>query len=240
MPGLVIKNRHNHRRFLLFSATALVILANMGQLTHNMVARNIRIMKATVQTDALSQFMTKSFSNSLGQGLGLREQYSWGLYNYCGGSSDFENVACEDRSFGHRINLPEAIKADLPEGKTSAADGQYSNQDNINRYTRAAFYLLFVGTIIAGVAFIVSVLIHMAALSIASILSFLAFAVLVAGAGIETYFIANMKDNSAEFVQVDYGNALWMFWAAAGACLVSIPLLVGGAAASRVRYAEVY
>jgi len=212
----------------------------MGQLTHNMVARNIRVMKATVQADALSQYMAQSFTNPLGQGLGLREKYSWGLYNYCGGSSDFEQVACEDKSFGHRINVPEAIRVDLPAGQSSAADGQYANQDNINRYTRAAFYLLFVGTIIAGVAFIVSLLTHMAALSIASILAFLAFAVLVAGAGIETYFIAKMKDNSAQFVQVDYGNALWMFWAAAGACLVSIPLLVGGAAASRVRYAEVY
>lgn len=197
-------------------------------------------MKVTIQTDALSEFMTKSFSNPLGQGLGLREQYSWGLYNYCGGSSDVEHVACEDKTFGHRINIPRAIQVDLPDGKSSAVDGQYPNQNNINRYTRAAFYLLFVGTIIAGVAFFVSVLTHMAALSIASILSFLAFAVLVAGAGIETYFIAKMKDDSAQFVNVDYGNALWMFWAAAGACMFSIPLLVGGAVASRVRYAEVY
>ncbi|WFD24884.1 hypothetical protein MEQU1_003590 [Malassezia equina] len=227
-------------QFLLFSATALVILANMGQLTHNMVARNIRVMKATVQANQLPQLMTKSFTSPLGQGQGLREQYSWGLYNYCGGSSDFEQVACEDKSFGHRINVPQAIQADMPSGKSSAATGQYPDQDNINSYTRAAFYLLFVGTIIAGVAFLVSVLTHMAALSISSILAFLAFAVLVAGAGIETYFIAKMKDNSAQLVQVDYGNALWMFWAAAGACMFAVPILVSGAAASRVRYAEVY
>lgn len=212
----------------------------MGQLTRNMVARNIRIMKANVQSSALSSVMTDSFDSPLGRAQGLREQYSWGLYNYCGGSSDLEHVVCEGSTFGNQINIPRAILEDLPSGRSNAVSGRYPNQDSIDRYTRAAFYLLFVGTIIAGVAFFVSVLTHMAALSISSILAFLAFAVLVAGAGIETYFIANMKDNSAQFVQVDYGNALWMFWAAAGACLVSIPMLVGGAAASRVRYDEVY
>ena len=44
-----------------------------------------------------------------------------------------------------------------------------------------------------------------------------------------TYFISRMKDLASAGIDISYGNALWMFWAAIGAALFAIPALVIGA-----------
>lgn len=214
-------------QFLLCCALILVILANMGQLTHNMVSRNIRLMDVHFAQGSIPQeAMASSMTAPIGQQNGVRAAYLWGMYNYCGGSDDYEKLACAEKGFGHSINVPDAVTKDVPQANSDVAQslGSYSNQSSINRYTKAGFYLLFVGTILTGVAFIVSLLFVAPVMSLATILTFLAFAVLVCGAVMETYFISKMKSSPAGVI-VHYGNALWMFWAAIGCTLFAIPIL---------------
>ena len=84
---------------------------------------------------------------------------------------------------------------------------------------------------ITGVAFLVALLFHPAALSVAAFLTFLGFALLTCGVSIDTYFINQMKYHTVNIQDnmVHFGNALWMFWAAVGSTLLAIPCLLGGA-----------
>lgn len=109
---------------------------------------------------------------------------------------------------------------------------------NLHEKSTAAFYLLFVGTILAGVAFLITCLIHMSALVIAAFFAFLAFALIAAGASIWTYMVYEFRDIASASFRFDYGNALWFCWASVGCTLFALPALAGGSAASRRRYYE--
>lgn len=221
-------------QILLFCATGLVILANMGQLTGNMVARNIRLFSVQPYNDFENgKGTTGKYDYPIGQNNGIRPLYAWGLYNYCGGSTDYEVLRCSPSKFGFTFNIVQAVADDIPANISNINLPAIENQSSITNYTRAAFYLLFVGTILVGVAFLVSLLFHPAALSLASILTFLGFAVLVCGASIDTYFINQLKNHTLgiQSSMIEFGNALWMFWAAVGAALFAMPGLIGGAAA---------
>lgn len=205
----------------------------MGQLTHNMVARNIRLFAVTPYGDlSTGQLAANNMEQPVREQNGVRPLYAWGMYNYCGGSRDFEQMQCGPRSFGHTFDVVDAVSTDVPRGN-SASSVPFSslNQDSIKNYSRAAFYLLFVGTVLTGVAFIVALLFHPAALSLAAFLTFLAFALLTCGASIDTYFINKMKYHTPNIQDnvFHFGNALWMFWAAVGSTLVAFPCLLGGA-----------
>lgn len=213
------------------------MFANIGQLTHNVVSRSIRMVSARVGAGVPPDVMARSMTTAIGQHNGVRSEYSWGLYNHCGGFPDSDQIACSEGGFGHSVDIPQAIMEDLPSSNSqnsASMIGQFSNQGAINHYTQVAFYLLFVGTILVGVAFLVSLLWHMSMLTIASILNFLGFCLLVSGAIIYTYFVSTMRHKSA--LDIDYGNALWMFWAAIGASLFAIPVLATAASKSSSAY----
>ena len=109
---------------------------------------------------------------------------------------------------------------------------------NLHTKSRAAFYLLFIGTIFAGIAFLITCLIHMSALVIAGMLAFVSFALLVAGAAIWTYIIHEFKKISSAPYMINYGDSLWFTWAAVGCLLFALPTLLSGSIASRRRYYE--
>lgn len=120
----------------------------------------------------------------------------------------------------------------------SALDPIQNDLSSIHTKTVAGMYLLFVGTILIGVAFLITCLVHFSALVIAAFFAFLAFALLVSGASLWTYVIHHVRDLVGNTIDYQYGNALWMSWAAVGCALLSLPALGGGTAASRKRYYE--
>ena len=206
----------------------------MGQLTGNKVSRNIRMFSVLPYNDVENgKGTTSNYDSPIGQKNGIRPLYAWGLYNYCGGSTDYEVLRCTSSKFGFTINIVRAVADDIPGSANNINLPAIENQPSITNYTRAAFYLLFVGTILVGVAFLVSLLFHPAALSMAVILTFFGFALLVCGASIDTYFINQLKNHTLgiQSSMIEFGNALWMFWAAVGAALFAMPGLLGGAAA---------
>lgn len=107
---------------------------------------------------------------------------------------------------------------------------------NLHEKSTAAFYLVFIGTILIGVAFLITCLIHMSALVIAGIFAFLAFALLLCGAAIYTYIIHEFKKASSPAFLFDYGDSLWFTWASVGCALFAIPALLSGSFVSRRRY----
>ena len=109
----------------------------------------------------------------------------------------------------------------------------------VYRKTADAQYLLFVGTILVCIAFLITCLVRSSALICSACFAFVAFALLVSGASIYTYALYQYRAWAAGVYVFIYGNALWMTWAAVGCTLFSIPALASGISASRKqRYSE--
>ena len=124
---------------------------------------------------------------------------------------------------------------------TGGGNSFYENDkriSNLHEKSVAAFYLLFLGTIFAGVAFLITCLIHMSALVVAAFFAFLSFAILVCGAAIWTYIVHRFKDISSAPYVFDYGVSLWFAWTSVACTLFAIPALASGSLASRRRYYE--
>ncbi|WFD32796.1 hypothetical protein MSPP1_003847 [Malassezia sp. CBS 17886] len=225
----------------------LMIFVNMSQLTNNMVARNIRMAYLTtngfdgfVAAAAQGQSVKNVYASNQGAPLathvGVRHLYAWGLYSYCGGQDDNGARSCSGRSFGHKFQPALAIGNDASKELEPTVNNKLSTTrvqtSDMGRLSRAGMYLLFVGTVILGVAFLVTCLVHMSALVIAGFLTFLGFACVVSGSSIWTYVIHKAISGQPDGIQINYGNALWMAWAATGSSLIAIPALSAGSAVS--------
>lgn len=237
----------------MFAATVLVILANVGQLTHNQVSRAIFMLRIKIldlnymfskpqDVHFVPEYGTDGKQNPTHEG--LFPIYQWGMYNYCRKQQNKDSTVCSEKKFGHRVDPVDAIQADTPAKSSvyndSILKANFHRLDDVRHYTNVAFYLLFVGTILAGVSWILSMLFHMAALAISALGSFLAFACLCSGAGIWTWAIQTMKHGYHPGVDIQHANAIWMFWSAVAATLFAIPFLLSSASMSRSMYIDVY
>lgn len=226
----------------------LMILTNVGQLTTNIVARNISIARLNLvnpnnllQTASdVASDVAKALGLSNGQTLSPPQQIKWGLYSHCAYYGN-NNPVCTPHGFGQQFDPVKALTTDMGLTFTGGVNSFYENDkriSNLHEKSVAAFYLLFLGTIFAGVAFLITCLIHMSALVVAAFFAFLSFAILVCGAAIWTYIVHRFKDISSAPYVFDYGVSLWFAWTSVACTLFAIPALASGSLASRRRYYE--
>jgi len=232
--------------FLTFGATVLMILANIGQLTNNVVSRHIRYVSLT--TDGLQSSLRANAngatidniyaSNQAApelQGNGIKNEYQWGLYTFCAGQGTSGPRSCADSSIGFRFEPAQVLGQDIGSNYNSTltsliGDQTFTDSSYLGRYSHAASYIILIGTILAGLAFLTGFLAHRFAFLLAALLSLGAAALLAVGAAILTaiYYkaIHSLPDNLG--LDVNYGNALWFTWASFAACaLAFIPYVIG-------------
>ncbi|KAK0518815.1 hypothetical protein OC834_006478 [Tilletia horrida] len=235
--------------FLTFAAMVLAILGQIGQLSNNIVARHIRM--AGITTVSTTGATSQSFGDFLNvggniyaqsqgaeelQGNGIKERYEWGLYNLCGGNLDRSDRACTGHQFGHRFQPYATLAADAPQAlqaqvnQTVPADITFADNEYLGKYTHAAFYLLFIGTILAGLSFLVGFAAHRFAFLLAAILALLAALLIGVGAALWTAMAVrtsrSLKDANIG-VDFQYGNALWFYWGAfVGETLAIVPFIL--------------
>lgn len=83
--------------------------------------------------------------------------YKFGLYSYCAYIEDGEG-ACSNTSAAHRFQPYEAILADMPGRFPSLTrafipdDFTFTNSHYLGEFSKAAYYLLLLGSIFAGLA----------------------------------------------------------------------------------------
>lgn len=225
--------------FLTFAAVVLCVFANIGQLTNNIVTRNIRYVSVDTSGlgDALSRsgrsvsnLYASSASSPVGQGNGLKQDYQWGLYSYCAGQESGSQRACSERSFGFEFVPVEAILADAPQDarqpiRELLPEGTFSNSKYLGDYSKPAMYLIFIGSCLAALAWISGLVSHRFAFLGAAFLSLLSALTLGVGAALLTAIYVKAKDsiNNAQYgIVLNYGNALWLTWAAFVAVALSI------------------
>lgn len=231
-------------QFLTFAATVLVVLANIGQLTNNIVARNIRFVSINALNIANaassnnvpvpSGFLATDQNAPVAQGQGIKNYYSWGLYNYCAGEKSGSARSCVDSTFGYEWQPFDAILADTPDASRSALtnfipDSTFRDSSYLADYTLPAFYLVFVGTVLTGLAFLIGFLAARFAFLFAALSAFLGALCLAVGAAIFTAVYVKTKDSigTQYGITLEYGNALWFIWAAFAAdALAIIPYII--------------
>lgn len=100
------------------------------------------------------------------------------------GTVDGDADYCSSPSFGNYLALPDIILADVPQQYQAAAtnvipSSTFTASGYLKNFTRAAFYLIFIGAILAGISLFISIAAERFAWllgAIASLLSGVAFA----------------------------------------------------------------
>lgn len=122
---------------------------------HNCRSRNA-LENATA--DPIPGLYTNNSSTPLAQQAGLRLFYKWGLYSYCA-YTDSSHGRCANNSFAFQFDPLDSILADTPTNYSvavrvliSSPNKTFSNAPFLRSSTRAAYYLIFIGTICTALA----------------------------------------------------------------------------------------
>ncbi|UZJ56478.1 hypothetical protein CBS101457_005798 [Exobasidium rhododendri] len=228
---------------LTFAAMVLAILVNMGQISNNIVARSIYYTELDTTGFTVSNAFASSQSAPELAGNGLKYNYRWGLYNFCAGEGSVRS--CARRNFGYEyqpLNVLEddassTISSQVP---TAISAATFSDSKYLGKFSKPANYLAFVGTVVIGASFLVAFLAHRFAFLIASLLALAAAGCMFVAAAIWTAIIYKVRSSlhgGNSGLTVNYGNAIWMEWAAAAAAALSvIPLLVACISGRKSKY----
>lgn len=89
---------------------------------------------------------------------GLRQKYDWGLYGYCA-YIDSSHGNCANNTFANQFDPFDSIVADTPANYSvavrvllSSPNTTFSNAPFLRSSSRAAFYLIFIGTLCTALA----------------------------------------------------------------------------------------
>ncbi|GAC73621.1 hypothetical Protein PANT_9d00185 [Moesziomyces antarcticus T-34] len=224
--------------FLTFAAVILMVFANIGQLTNNIVTRNIRYVSVDASNLGNALASTNTATNNLyaanpaapvAQGNGIRQSYQWGLYNYCAGQPSGDSRACSDKSFGFEWLPVDALLNDAPQDARNGIqnflpEATFRDSKYLGDYSKPAMYLIFIGSCLALLSWISGLLSHRFAFLGAAFIALLAALTLGVGAALLTAIYTKARDSvGVQYgVVVHYGNALWMTWGAFVACVLAI------------------
>ncbi|GAA5938649.1 SUR7/PalI family protein [Sporobolomyces koalae] len=243
---------------ILFSWAAVILLVfgNIAQINPNSVPRHLRIV--SIDTSGLAQALTTAsgaaaanftdiynsntpyFTKDADEARhdGLRKTYEWGLWSYCAtnGGVGADRSYCEDATIHPAFQPAKVLMADIPQDYTNALSETLPNNvftadDYLGRYTRAASYLIMIGSLATAIAALFALFARRCAFSLAAIFSIIAFLALAIGLIIYTVIFSRAIDaiNDATVsgvnvgITLTYGNALWVLWAACGCMLITIP-----------------
>ncbi|GAA5877843.1 hypothetical protein JCM16303_000257 [Sporobolomyces ruberrimus] len=242
--------------FFSWAAVILLVFGNIAQINPNSVPRHLRIVSIDTSglSDSLSRSSGASPSNFTGlynantpyftkgqdetRHDGLRKTYEWGLWSYCssnGGVGD-ERSYCEDATIYPAFRPSKVLMADIPQEYANALtetlpDNVFTADDYLRNFTRAASYLIMVGSLASALAALFALFARRCAYSLAAIFAIIGFLTLAIGLVIyQVIFeraIKAINDATVSGVNVGitlaYGNGLWILWAACACMLFTIP-----------------
>lgn len=244
---------------LTLAAMVLGIFINVGQISKNAVGRNIYYTSLdTTGFDATLRTLANQNNVNVGTDVyasdqaavegdnrGLKNTYKWGLYSFCAGSGS--DVACSTREFGYDYQPLTVLQQDIPTEYQQFVAGAipadvFQDETYLARFTNAANYIAFVATVVVGASFLVAFLAHRFAFLLAALLALAACGLFFVAAAIWTAIIFKVRHSlsesaSTDGIDVSYGNAIWMCWAAGGAAVLAVvPLLIGCISGRRSKY----
>lgn len=222
---------------LSFVSLLLLIFAHVGQINTDTVPRGVSIATINMTgfydglrsaiTDPTPGLFTNVSTDPLGQAAGLRNTYSWGFYKYCAYTEPHLGL-CTNQTFGFPFQPFEAIVGDtptryqiqvryvLPDESTFAQSGYLAD------YTRAGFWLVFLGTLSAGIAFLSGLYKSTMTFMMSTVFSMFGAGCLLIGASILTAVLNKAKainnytviNGTPLGVEMSIGPAIYLIWTA--------------------------
>ena len=211
-------------------------------------------------TDPILGLYTSNSSAPLEARAGLRDFYEFGLYSYCAHNNDTRaQGACTNRTTGRQFHPYDAIRSDMAANysritEALLVDTTFQNSRYLGQSSRAAFWMLLLGSVCAALSLVTSVLLiftysHTECCSLSSgilknhltffvstIFSILGSLFLLIGASIWTVLINKTAAVNDVLIGqppvpvgivVTVGSGLFLIWAAFACMVVSVvPYLI--------------
>jgi len=167
----------------------------------------------------------------LGESLGLRQLYDWGLYGFCAylvEPGHTNQGLCSNRTFGYQWQPMNVLLNGTPDDydiqtRTLVPNATaFKNSGYLAGLTRPAFWFLFLGTLCAGLCLIAGIIKNKFTFLASSFFSILGTLFLLIGSSIWTSVIGKAQTINTAVVRggvplginVSAGSALWLFWSA--------------------------
>lgn len=194
-------------------------------------------LAAATAPDPVEGLYTDNASAPLAQHEGLRNLYDWGLYRYCAYVNNSHGT-CSHHVTANKLQPYEAITNDMPERYTIITDGliatfpstAFSDSQYLGEFSRAAYYLLLLGSIASGLALLFGLSRHALGFLASTVFAILGSLFLLIGSVIWTVIVKKAQDINTAMVAttpptplgitVEVGNGLFLAWAAF-ACLIA-------------------
>jgi hypothetical protein len=234
--------------FLSFAALLLLIFVHVGQINTSAVPRGIAMAKVNVSgygealgaafsPDPINDLYTTNASAPLGAQAGLRQFYEFGLYSHCAYVNKTAGI-CSNTTVASKFLPYDAITSDMVTNYTQATDSflkgtTFHNSSYLGTESKAAYYLILLGSICTALTLFSGVLKHTVAFLISSTLSVLGSFLLLVGAALWTVIIKKTEAVNSITVShdgaivpmgitVSVGPGLYLTWAAFACLAVSI------------------
>ncbi|TDL28860.1 hypothetical protein BD410DRAFT_781416 [Rickenella mellea] len=228
--------------FFSFVAVILLIFAHVGQINTSTIPRDISMAKVNISTygaalhtaivDPVQGLYTTNFSAPLEQHAGLRQFYLFGLYSHCA-FTDKALGLCSNVTTATQWTPFTAVVNDMPTNYSTLTLGlvppdlTFVNSHYLGEFTRAAYYLLLMGTVCAGLAMLIGLWKRTLTYVISTSFAVFGTTLLLMGVTIWTVIIHKAQDINSAFVvvgsqqstvplgiTVSTGAGLWLFWGA--------------------------
>ncbi|TFY83984.1 hypothetical protein EWM64_g44 [Hericium alpestre] len=191
--------------------------------------------------DPIDGLYTNNATAPLGAGLGMRQFYEFGLYTYCGYTSQTPQVGiCTNHTTARRYEPYEAITSDMLSNYSLYTDAiivgtTFRDSGSTGTHTHSAYYLLLLGTIFCGLALVLGVIKHTVTFLASAFFALVATLFVLAGAALWTTALNQTEDINRFVVggsiplgiTVSIGTGLYLAWAAFACLFVScIPYVI--------------
>lgn len=229
----------------------LLIFVHVAQINTSKVPRNLYMAELNVSGygAALEQvtrnpifgLYTDNSSAPLAQGAGLRQTYKFGLYARCAYNNDTAGN-CNDHTTGQQFQPLLAITSDMRSNYSMftlnliPSDYTFKNSKYTGQSTKAAYWMILLGTICAALALVTGILKNNYTFLLSTLFSVAGSILLLIGASIWTVVVNRAKDiQSRPLVDaagtvvlpnfgmtMTLGPAISILWGAFGALLLSV------------------
>ncbi|KAF8225792.1 hypothetical protein L208DRAFT_1367821 [Tricholoma matsutake] len=230
---------------LSLAATLLMIFVHVGQINTSTVPRGISMIKVNVSsygqslhnalTDPIQGLYASNSSAPLQTAAGLRQFYAFGLYSYCGFIDNRQGI-CTNHTAGQQFKPYDAITSDMAANYTRitevvVAGTTFQNSHYLGQSSKAAYWMLLLGTICASLALVTGVLKRNLTFFVSTLFSIVGSLLILIGASIWTVLIRRTEAVNnlliglppiSVGIVVSSGSGLALTWAAFACMVVSI------------------
>ncbi|KAG2023129.1 hypothetical protein CC2G_000820 [Coprinopsis cinerea AmutBmut pab1-1] len=224
----------------------LLIFVHVSQINTSTVPRSIYMVHMnTSGYEPAIELATKNpfeiyatnASTPLDQGLGLYLDYYWGLYAHCGYLNGTEGQ-CSNHTLGHRYEPSTTILNDLSPALSILSrslipdDSSFTDAKYTGNSTKAAYWMILLGTVCAGLAFITGIPKHNYTFCVSTLFAVAGSILLLIGASIWTVvikrteavndLIVNAPTVIPVGIKVSAGKGLTLLWVSFAALTASV------------------